>query len=706
MNGKVLLGVTSHLPIIEFEFCGNQYSYITASDFLDMDLGCPKTVKKSKILNIGCAFDIETYKVGEYTTMYVWQLALDDITVIGRTWSEFKRVLTKLSIAYETSADRQLLCLVHNLSYEWSFIKCHFAWEKVFAIEERKVITANWNGIQFRDTLALTNKKLEKVAKDYDTGLDKLTEVYNYDLPMSQLTPLKLCQLAYCINDVQILSRFFRNHLKPTYLDKGYKIPLTMTGIVRDDLKRHFKSTLSKKEKDDWKRKIYRGYPTEKEYSLVMRWVYRGGYVHANATYSGDLITDPMGSMDFKSSYPAVMLHNKFPLRFIKKDKRYFYYIRNKRKWMKEHAFYGTFTFYRIKAKTAHTIESSNKILVQEKAKFDNGRLSRAEKVTVCLTEQDWLIYQRFYEWDLCICEGFRISKKEPLPHWMKDLILKYYFKKSTLPKDTVDYMLSKMQLNALYGMFCTGLYDTSLEWDNDIHQFEEVSKNKTYEDLIKGQILTPWVGIWVTAYARYNILSLMHKVGSYDAIYGDTDSIKYRGILRNQYIFDAYNDKMERANKNMYVGEYDRSIFKDLGKMDYEGKSYRFMANGAKRYIHTDLIYKDGKAKLKTVCTIAGLPKGTLQEKARQEKKSVYDLFVDDMTLSELESGKMTSKYIDAPFEVSYTDYQGRDVTQSEQSCVTLVHIPFKMSITDDYLQYREMEKKRNKMIIGRRTL
>ena len=131
-------------------------------------------------------------------------------------------------------------------------------------------------------------------------------------------------------------------------------------------------------------------------------------------------------------------------------------------------------------------------------------------------------------------------------------------------------------------------------------------------------------------------------------------------------------------------------------------------MTNGAKRYIHTDVCYnkKKGKYELKDIVTIAGLPKGKLQEKATKENTSVYDLFVDDMKLSEIESGKLTSKYIDFDFEITYTDYKGRKVTQSEQSCVTLCPAEFTMSITEEYLKYRKMEKQRNKYIIGERKM
>lgn len=703
----------AYLLPISFKFEDNYYNYYEAQTFLSNNWKCEVgTIGRNKIIDLGASFDIETYKHGDYTTMYVWQMAIGDSTIIGRTWEEFKETVKKLISILDLSEERKLICWIHNESYEWSFIKKLFQWDKVFAIEKRKVVTALYQGIEFRDSYILTNRKLELLAKDYKVGIEKLTEVYNYQLPMSSRTPLKICQLAYCINDVQILRRFFEVYVKKEFLSAGKKIPLTSTGVVREELKRRFRKQ-PKRDKEKWKRKIYRGYPKENEYKLVMRWLYRGGYVHANSIYSGELISlenggEPTGSQDFKSSYPAVMLHNKYPFRFVKRDKSFFYKIKNNRKWLEENAFYGTFTFYKIRTKTSHTLESKHKVVTGSDIRLDNGRVSSARKLTVCLTEQDWLLYQLFYSWDLCICEGLRVASKEHLPDWFKDLILEFFYKKETLSKESVQYMLAKMQLNALYGMCCTGLYDTELIWENECGEFREENKGKTYEDLIKNQILSPWIGIWITAYARYNICSIMMKLGSYSAYYGDTDSIKYRGIIQNDYVFQDYNNRIRRMNKTMYVGDYDRKVFEKIGMFDYEGKSFRFMANGCKRYIHDDIYFnkKTGKYGLKQVVTIAGLPKGKLQDKAHKEEADIYSLFVDDMTLSEIDSGKLTSKYIDEAFTITYKDYQGREVTQSEESCVTLVPISFNMSITEDYLKYRAMEKARNQYIIGRRKI
>ena len=698
-----------------FNHNGNDYNYITVSDLLRTGLkGGVSPVRNTNILNIGLAFDIETTKLDKYSFMYVWQFAIDNYTVIGRSWEQFVEFLKYLSKYLGLNEKRTAIIWVHNFSFEFSFIKHWLEWErdesgkpKIFAVSNTNIVTANAYGFQFRDSLIMTRKKLADVAKDYNTGIEKLVGDLDYSLNVSRETPLENSQLAYCINDVQILQRWFHVYIVPEFLYKGRKIPLTSTGIVRDDMKRRF-GKLDKGTRDAWRARIRRGYPTRADYEVIMQYLFRGGYVHCNSVFSGEVETSPMGSMDLKSSYPAQLLQHNYPYRFIQKDVSFFETIKHNRKWQKENAFYGCFKITGIRAKTSHTLESVNKIYAHEgKLIVDNGRLARTEdggSITVLLTEIDWQLYNLFYDMDKVDCLSLRIASKHPLPDWLKDMIIDYFANKETLEKDTLDYKLFKAMLNSIYGMMVTSIYDKNLYYNDTTGDFDTVDKDKSWQDLIKNQLLLPWFGIWCTAYGRMAVGSTLIKLGC-DGRYGDTDSCKYTGITQNDYIFRCYNDKILRINKTMYVGNHDRKLFLKLGQFDYEGKSYRFSTNGAKRYIHTD-IHRDkktGKYGLKDVVTIAGLPKGALINKALKEKTSVYDLFIDGMTLDLLESDKMTSHRENTPFTLESVDYLGQPYTVTEKSCETLIDIPFKMTITPEYLKYR-MDSK-NKLIVGNRT-
>lgn len=143
-----------------------------------------------------------------------------------------------------------------------------------------------------------------------------------------------------------------------------------------------------------------------------------------------------------------------------------------------------------------------------------------------------------------------------------------------------------------------------------------------------------------------------------------------------------------------MYVGKYPREYFLNLGIFDFEEKIMKFKCLGAKRYLASYAVYnkKSKKYELKHVSTIAGMKKGTLEDYATYHEKDIYDCFKDGLLLDLNLSKKLTSIYNDNGFSMSY---EGHDI--SEKSCVTLINIPFKLSLTEDYILLLEYIRKQN---------
>ena len=84
--------------------------------------------------NTICAFDIETTRVEEIeqSVMYIWQFAFlkgnDIYAVYGRTWDEFKRFFSLINEGKLVN-----LIFVHNLSYEFQFLRSVIEIKDVFA---------------------------------------------------------------------------------------------------------------------------------------------------------------------------------------------------------------------------------------------------------------------------------------------------------------------------------------------------------------------------------------------------------------------------------------------------------------------------------------------------------------------------------------------------------------------------------------------
>lgn len=725
--------------MIKFEYEDNTYYYIPYELLKDSDLPYNYSTKKKEkehFLDYGCGFDIETTKVPDeaiisasedktFSFMYMWQFAIDDITIIGRTWDEFNELMDRLAKRLHLTEKRRLLVFIHNEKFEWSFFKQRIKWATktiknygkiidkrpdVFSLDDRTVIKAvTSNYIEFRDSYVLTQRGLAKVAIDFNLGIKKLTDVgFNYDLIRHNKTPLTKKELAYGINDVQILARFYHLYIKPTFLDKGHKIPLTATGIVREDLKRAF-TDLLKPDKENYRNMIKRSYPDSDSYRFMMAKLYRGGYTHANIMAVNELYTyeDDLSSWDFKSSYPATLLHNKYPYKFIKKPESLFTRIMagNYRQYFEKYAVWGVFSIRDVYNKTSLSLESENKIIEYSKdAIFDNGRLLSCSWLRVALTEQDILNYLDFYtvndlsQWT---CEHLEISKKEYLPKFFRDMVLKYYFEKEEAGKtkktDPMRYAIRKSMLNSLYGMLATSVVQEDTRYYEDVGIIGKGNATKDFNEAVKSAILLPQWSIWCTAFARRNLTGTIINKLKDDIIYSDTDSAKIKNTARNIHIFKEYNDKMERINRTMYVGNYDRDIFKDLGKFDFESRIVNLKTLGCKRYLHTEIEYnkKTGKFEKVTSATVSGLIKGSLQAFCEANNLDIYetfnsDLSIDDNIVFKLKkdvSKKKTAIYFDRPFRANVTDYLGNTMEVGELSGCSIIDIPFKMTMNTDFI-------------------
>ena len=84
-------------------------------------------------VNIPCAFDIETTSVKSdkpYGFMYHWQFCMGSTVCFGRTWEEFKILLSRLSSSLEFNPACKYVVYVHNLAFEFNYLKSYFEFEE------------------------------------------------------------------------------------------------------------------------------------------------------------------------------------------------------------------------------------------------------------------------------------------------------------------------------------------------------------------------------------------------------------------------------------------------------------------------------------------------------------------------------------------------------------------------------------------------
>ena len=668
-----------------------------------------KNNKKIMFFNVPAAFDIEvsSFYNGEEKcgVMYVWQFGIMNWVTYGRTWAEFKKFMELLGKILGLSEDRHLIIYVHNLAYEFQWLRKILDFDKVFLLEERKPVYATWNNFEFRCSLKLSSKSLEKVGQDlmkYKTH--KHVGDLDYQLNRFYSTPLTEEEMGYCEADIRVLLAYIQEKIETD--GSIIYIPLTNTGYVRNYCRKEcFK-----------KYKSYARLMSEltlepDEYAQLKRG-FAGGFTHASAKHVAEGKETPLkdvGSFDFTSSYPAVMLTEKFPMSKgrlvtdIDGWNQFHWYLR-----MYCCLFDITLFNVRPKVDYDHPISVSKLILPSDPAKKkqivqDNGRVVSAEKITITMTEQDWYTFRDFYDFGDpdtdepdYIIHQFRIYDKGYLPKEFYKAILELY-KKKTVLKDVegeeVNYMISKNMLNAAYGMIVTDIVRDVLDYDYDLSEYKPKEKPnleeaiEKYNNSKKRFLFYPW-GVWVTAYARRNLFTGIMATGD-DYIYSDTDSIKIFNPESHMDYINAYNDLVKekimraanffRIDPAEYSPKNKKGEEKLIGIWEYEGMYKRFKTLGAKRYL---VQKQDGSYSI----TVAGVNKKKACEYLVKNFKDPFDGFTHELCVPKEFSGRLTLTYVDVPREGYATDYLGNKVYFHEESCIHMEPSDYNLTMSDKY--------------------
>ena len=557
------------LPLPEYHVKGKIYTYAQLDDFIkdpDVLVGMSSTVHSGKKLlycNTPASFDIETssfYVEGEKepekcAIMYIWQFGINGAVIYGRTWKEFLDTLSAIVNYFNLSMTKRIIIYVHNLGFEFQFIKDHFAWDKVFSLKTRVPIYAVSGGLEFRCSYKLSNYALEYLGNNMlrKYKVNKLVGNLDYSLCRHQKTELTDDELLYAIHDVYVVMAYIRERMEEEDGDIS-KIPLTNTGYVR----RHCREkTLNS---GNYRALMRNLYLTSSEYMLCKR-AFMGGFTHANVGWVNQMLSE-VGSFDIASDYPARIVLDYFPMSrsmFIDRVKdvdTLKYYL-------------GHFCcIFDLAVRNIRPIVNYENILSISRCTFlegqrdyisNNGRIVSCDGwIRTSVTEIDYYWLTQFYIWDQWEVKNLHCYYRGYLPTEFVSAVLDFYEKKTTLKgvegKET-EYMVSKNMLNSTYGMMVTDIVRDESEYleegwvksiadtENSIHRY-----NKSWNRFL----FYPW-GIYVTAHARSQLFTMISEVED-DYVYSDTDSVKLLNSESHFEAFEKYNqsitDKIFKASK------------------------------------------------------------------------------------------------------------------------------------------------------------
>lgn len=674
--------------------------------------------------------------------VWVYQIAINNDIYLLRTIAQFTAFVENLveklksiepieSRRYDSDKKRiekiwiwpKFVLWVANLSHEFSFIKnvlANMPITKFFATDDREILLVEIDSVlQFRECLGLFGHSLADIAKHHTTTKKAVGEL-DYNLIRHSNTPIDYeKELNYICNDVAILSELHHKAINKLGIQKRYTIetkqgskdiagvvfPFTSTGYIRNELKeeiakdedityivQNYKANMKKMRmkpkyfdnigylKNEHGQMIH----SKWQWNICRNYSYAGGLCGSNPHKVCKVLHD-VYCFDLVSDYPAQLNHELYPagkINYIKAPSERDILRRQEHKQP-----YFLYMLIDIQAKTPHTVFSKHKVIHDKDSVLIspiNGKLVKGEGIRVCWNDVDIAAYKMAYKITVhkIFCMWY-FDRYEKAPAYLLNTLNHRYLQKWQLKKegfeDTQEYNDSKRFVNGCYGVLATREHVIELIFSGGQLGIGSV---KTFDQIRQEFWLNPYIAFWCTSYARKVLISFITKYPD-SIIQYDTDSLY---CTYDKALFDdiaAYNELIKKKNAELFTNP----AFSDLGTLEQKAKYDTFIACGSKKYITV----KDNKIK----CTVAGLPKSTLEEMEKGGYtlndliKIVSSLHTNVYIISNMFCHKLASVYEDTndTTEIKVTDYTGKEYIQDVTSYHALIPIDFTLAVSKDFM-------------------
>ena len=609
-------------------------------------------------------------------TMYIWQFGINNEIYYGRTWEDLKKFLDLL----EQNSPNKKIVFVHNLSFEFQFLSGVFNIKSVMARKSRHPINCKLSdyNIQFRCSYYMSNVSLAFLPELYDLPVKKKVGDLDYDKIRHSKTELTKTELGYCEYDCLVVYEYIKKELEE--YNHIEKIPMTSTGHVRRELQ----DLVMKDYK--YKKIVQDSVNTQPIIFNRLTEAFAGGYTHANYMYAAEVLKN-VDSYDETSAYPYVMVTEKFPMTKFRKCE-----VKNISQMSTSFAYLIRVKFFNIKSKYFNNFISASKCLDARGVVFDNGRIIYAKEIDIVLTDIDFKFILNTHTFDHYeIIESYS-SLYKYLPKQFIDFILKKYENKTKykgVKGAEVFYAKEKARFNSLYGMTVTNTIREEVKFQDGIWSEADLTNTEIYDKLLteeeKGFLSFSW-GVWVTAYARRNLLERVVALDEY-VVYCDTDSIKLvQGY--NRSIFEQYNcsviDKIKKTANSLHfpierycpTDKKGRIHYLGIFELETDGDrefTYdKFITQGAKKYA----VEIDNKIEI----TVSGVPKSGAKCLEKIED------FNDNLVFDYEKTGKKMLVYNDSQISIDIIDYLGVKYKVRDQHGSVILPTTYVLNKSEEY--------------------
>lgn len=666
------------------EYYNNKKIFTTDTIFcLDIEVSSFWIDKNKNIISYDKNISDEFYNsCDKGSCVYIWQFSIEDVIYYGREFNDLYNFIidVRKDLLKETEKS-QMIIYVHNLSYEFSFLRgLPFEWDNVFARQLRKPMKAVCNkDICFKCSYMLTNLSLASWGKQL--GIPKKVGDLDYTILRTPKTELTEKELSYCEYDLKIMIAGLKKYR--TKYEKLSKIPLTSTGEVRKVVSDIYSNDYNHK------KHITKLQPKNIEMWKIFKSCFGGGDTHAHVVNVRQNISN-VTHIDETSAYPSMIVRKKFPNSpFIK--------VKNDIKMdFNRYAYIICLKMENVKLKGTLSYISKGRCKIVNSSVEDNGRIVTANKIVLYVTELDYQMIKKLYNFDETIISLYR-SRKTYLDSKYINYVLELFKDKTTLKnvEGMEDlYQQQKAYLNSLYGMMVTDIVQPIIEYKNNewiaistVEQDIQKDINEVQEKFYKNNLAFIY-GLYVTSWGRYELWNAILRISEYDektgkhnsdVCYFDTDSIFYKnGDKYKSLINELNNEIIEETKKACNFHNIDYSAFMPiapngkksiLGTWTYEPEAELFRTLGAKKYVTVE----DGEMKL----TCSGVPKSAVSS------LTSIDDFEDGYVFTNEDCKKGLSHYLDGN---NFKGFLPDGYYLNQPYGLNIRNIGYKVGLTSDF--------------------
>lgn len=671
--------------------------------------------KNEKYIALEMSLDTETSNITKdgkrWGFVYIWQVGLGGIAYYGRTWESLRDLLDTIDEVLTTKG-LSIVCLVHNLGFEFQFMRKEIGFKgaDTFSKGKRDILNCRYKSIYFKDTLNYYNKKLSDLGNKVDG--------YNYNKVRHSKTELTERELKYIRNDVLILNELQREELKEKSIKQFIKIK-TAVADVKETLSNDY-CCMRRAAREGhiysqgWVASIKDCTLNEELYN-DLKDAFWGGYNH---TGLGKLNKDleNVGSYDITSAYISAICSKYFPwgpaeniteatLRDFEAG-GFYSVLKHLNKWNNElkYKYLVTYKLSDLILKTGKADNILNNVNIKSiKGEFIYDRhILSADEVIITSTLEDLnsiLLFYNIEELDSSFIKIWRF-KAYPLPHFIIKRCLELFNKKQKLKGDKSkkkEYNRVKTLLLSIFGLLGTDPVRDKFTFNEDgeavkIEESTEAKLNK-YNKSYRRYGYYAWA-IWVSAYIREIIISFIDKIG-YDFVYSDSDSIKLLNKDKYKDLFSEYNKNItEEIEEVLKFYHIDTDLAKPEGKYlgwfidetgEEEGIYNWFKSLGCKKYIYIQ--NNELKAKcsgIKEEYLVNFLLHYNYNEetntitKVNNTLKVAFNRFRVGLLIPEELAGSLAAFYNDEEITAEVEDYNGVKEVVNSKSSICLYNTSF----------------------------